>query len=421
MDSAVFAALPELIPLRPCCENCSKTLEDALRKGEEWKEKFSKGARRRRRRSSSAASTSSIASSVVAVDGGGGPTTSIVSTHAVVCAHPAAVVIDAVPVVTPAKRPLLTVSTVPIEEETDQELEADADADQEPETETEPESAAEDAGAEPIPTGKLTRAVVDEVEGLKRRSASGSSLNKMASFDKPLPPSPPPMDEVPVVSSRSSSSLSMNSLSDPTPIASTSALPSTPRKFLAVPAFKPHGRVSSEGSMSSIASNGSGDSVGSAGSGSSSGSRGSAGSRSSARSNGSYRGPAPKPILKASPSNSPLPSPTAATPPRHRKRHSYHGAPKDKRREEEELLIANTLQNMNLDGKERRKNREREQKRTSAIVIDLSEVGDLRKKIARDAEQGPKVKGPEDDDDMLFPLPKSPKGSPDGKVSLYCL
>jgi hypothetical protein len=52
----------ELIPLPPCCPDCTKTLEEALKKGEEWKEKFSRGARR----------SWSWSWSVMSSDGGGG-------------------------------------------------------------------------------------------------------------------------------------------------------------------------------------------------------------------------------------------------------------------------------------------------------------------------------------------------------------
>ncbi|KAH9487313.1 hypothetical protein JR316_0001386 [Psilocybe cubensis] len=36
------------VPLRPCCEACEHVMEESLREGENWQEKFSRGAKRRR-------------------------------------------------------------------------------------------------------------------------------------------------------------------------------------------------------------------------------------------------------------------------------------------------------------------------------------------------------------------------------------
>lgn len=36
------------VPLRPCCDDCVSITEECLKEGEEWQEKFSRGARRRR-------------------------------------------------------------------------------------------------------------------------------------------------------------------------------------------------------------------------------------------------------------------------------------------------------------------------------------------------------------------------------------
>lgn len=36
------------VPLRPCCEACEHTMEESLREGENWQEKFTRGAKRRR-------------------------------------------------------------------------------------------------------------------------------------------------------------------------------------------------------------------------------------------------------------------------------------------------------------------------------------------------------------------------------------
>ncbi|KAF6758795.1 hypothetical protein DFP72DRAFT_160666 [Ephemerocybe angulata] len=70
-----------------------------------------------------------------------------------------------------------TLSSHAAEETNEHEHDVDVDVNDQTEPEG-PESANEEDG-EPITCGKLTRAVVDEVEGLKRRSASGTSMSKL--------------------------------------------------------------------------------------------------------------------------------------------------------------------------------------------------------------------------------------------------
>lgn len=445
MDPSIFAVLPELVPLRPCCPDCSHTLEDALQQGEDWKEKFTKGARRRRRRSSSAASNVSVASSVVSVDGATGeaPTSTVIGTTMAgasgetptMVLHPA---LEAVPVVTTVKRPSLTVSTVPVipttcVEETDEEMEMEM------EVETEPESSAEDdaeGGAVPLPGGKLTLAVVDEVEGLKRRSLSGSSLNRLSTTvtDKALP-------EIPVAASNTSSDDSISDTQPPvvqsfSPKTSPRASPresprSSPRAFLDVPqessrGFRNHGRIASGGSVSSISSEASGSGNESSGSGGSRGSVGSSGSRRPGKS-----------ILKNSPSNSPLPSPSLTGsfpimkgPPRTAREKEME---RRREREENETVMVNTLMNMNMGGSSRGRSRRvpsngsSHSRNGSIHSLPPSPGGTRRRSTGTTIDLGGKKKGlcegddyfgsakcEDDDEDGLFPLPRSPRISPNG-------
>lgn len=56
--SSLPFAHPDLVtvPLRPCCADCETIWEESMKEGEEWKEKFTRGARRRRNSSSDAPS-----------------------------------------------------------------------------------------------------------------------------------------------------------------------------------------------------------------------------------------------------------------------------------------------------------------------------------------------------------------------------
>ncbi|KAF6758777.1 hypothetical protein DFP72DRAFT_1043398 [Ephemerocybe angulata] len=450
MDPSIFAILPELVPLRPCCPNCNKPLEEALKQGEEWKEKFTKGARRRRRRSSSAASTTSVASSVICVDGGA-PAGGVVATSGAANIPPAMVVHPAltdVPVVSTnrvavvpvsVRRPALSVSTASTlssesVEETDEDV--DADGETEPETEPEgPESPADEEG-EPITCGKLTRAVVDEVEGLKRRSASGSSLSKL------------------VLPSASTNVKAAAGVAVPLPTSSSSseslptAKPSSTRAFLDVPqhtrGFHVHERVASGGSMNSVSSSGSNGSGGN-GSGNestgSAGSRGSARSRGSAGSGGSQRVPGRSILKNASPVPSPVGSTFGSSVPStpdgkfnvRSKRHSYSGTPRStkereamkemerrRERQESEVVMVNTLMNMNIGSKDKiRRSRNGESPKNGSAPSPLNsprtiDLGGKKKGLCGDDYFGPcSGKEEDDDEDGLFPLPRaSPEGVP---------
>ncbi|KZP03564.1 hypothetical protein FIBSPDRAFT_904930 [Athelia psychrophila] len=56
------------VPLRSCCTNCIPTLEDCVKLGDEWTEKFTNKAQRRRRRASLDGGRSSMETAFLAVD-----------------------------------------------------------------------------------------------------------------------------------------------------------------------------------------------------------------------------------------------------------------------------------------------------------------------------------------------------------------
>ncbi|KAF8642870.1 hypothetical protein AX16_009376 [Volvariella volvacea WC 439] len=101
------------VPLRECCPNCVAITEECLREGDDWKEKFTRGARRRRSASldSTANSGPGTFGGVVAVDGHSRATvssssstsasTSTTTTRATTSTSPSSVLEPASPVVPP--------------------------------------------------------------------------------------------------------------------------------------------------------------------------------------------------------------------------------------------------------------------------------------------------------------------------------
>ncbi|KAF6758792.1 hypothetical protein DFP72DRAFT_160601 [Ephemerocybe angulata] len=427
-------------------------LPRSSKRGEGWRAKFTRGARMRRGRSSSAASTASVASGVVFV----GSSVLAGGTVATPKAPPATVVhppstgagvastnqATAVPV--SVKRTALSTSTSTATlsshaaEETN-EHEHDVDVDVNDQTEPEgPESANEEDG-EPITCGKLTRAVVDEVEGLKRRSASGTSMSKLVIRSASTNVKAAAGVAVPLPTSCSSS--------ESLPTSTGIAKPSSTRAFLDVPqhtrGFHVHERVASGGSMNSVSSSGSNGSGGNGSGNESAGSAGSTRSRGSAGSGGSQRVPGKSILKNASPLPSPVRSTFGSSVPStpdgkfdvRSKRHSYSGTPRsskereamkemEKRRErqESEVVMVNTLMNMNIGSKDKtRRSRNGGSPKNGSAPSPLNsprtiDLGGKKKGLCGDDYFGPcSGKEEDDDEDGLFPLPRaSPGGSPNG-------
>ncbi|RXW21060.1 hypothetical protein EST38_g4791 [Candolleomyces aberdarensis] len=548
--------LPELVPLRPCCPDCTKTLEEALKKGEEWKEKFSRGAKRRRRRSSSVTSNGSVASidgaSLGSIDGvvAGGkarveeekslPEVPVVVGHAV----EKTVV---VPVGSALKKHSSFSSfSTPMSssiEETDEEHEGETEGETEAESEVDASATtksgtstptatrsgtstptASRSGAStptangPASTKKLSMAVVDEVECLKRRRSGsvGMKTTEKTADKVPEKTKSAAQEEaeevvkaamikpVPVVQRSAAAATTTTTIATTTTATATSP---SKRTFLEIPSpsrpgagtgtavFHMHDRVPSGGSMSSVSSGSGNESAGSAHSRGSTGSAGSAGSRGSGRKgilkNGSGSGrsspvdPSSTPTLpnanagdsQATPTRPSL-LPSATTDPgtpttpkgtgaagaagtttssKRSKRHSYHGYPSSSKkyqdREREKETMENTLMNMKMGSSSsvqiQISSRARGSKGSSppgstssctssgssplsssprkGTMIDMcGDVDSPRRRLyerekrgggedVKDyfgKEGGGECRKVDEDDELLFPLPRSPRGSP---------